>query len=131
MRNALLPTLRFALFAFLVVLVLDALLSLLFQPPPASENWRAFLFTHGLFHAAVLVLSLIGAGLGFTVIRSRLPSASQNLGLALAYGLVTPVTSFGAFLFAGVLGVVVWLLLGSMSFALGAALFGRPWRRTQ
>jgi hypothetical protein len=124
-------SLQFALSAFLVVMAIDAALSLGFQPAPEPENRRTFLLSHGAFHAAVLVLSAIGACVGFFLVRERIPSSRLNVALATTYGIATTVTAFGAFVLSGLLGVAAWLLLGSMSFAIGGALFTKPWKRAE
>jgi hypothetical protein len=119
----------FAAVAFAIVLGADALLSLALQSPPVAERQAAFFLTHGVFHAAVLVLSTFGATAGLAALRSRLPSVRTTLGVAAAYGFVTVLAAPGALMLIGILGAVGWLLLGSMAFALGSGLFGRPWQR--
>lgn len=129
MQSALRLALLFALTAAALVLAVDVLLSLTIQPPPALEYRTAFLLTHGTFHVAVLVLSAFGAIAGYAVVRERLPSARQNISLALVYGFITLLAGPGSFMLAVRSGAVAWLLLGSMAFTVGAALFGKPWRR--
>ena len=120
---------RFAAVAFAVVLAVDALLSLAFQSPPPAEHWSAFLAIHGTVHAAVFVLSTIGATVGFAALRGRLPSVKATMVVAVAYGFTTALAGPGALMLVGVLGAVGWLILGSMAFALGSGLFGRPSQR--
>lgn len=129
MRVAFLRSLQFALAAFMVVLGIDALLSVVINAPPIEEQRSSFIVTHGLFHAAVLSISAAGALAAFSVIRHRPPSVGVVSALGICYGLCTVVAGPGMLVFAGVAGAVAWLALGSLAFALGAALFGKPWQR--
>ncbi len=108
---------------------MDALLSLVINPPPIEEQRSSFIVTHGLFHAAVLLVSAAGALAAFSVNRHRPPSVGVVLALGICYGLCTVVAGPGMLVFAGVAGAVGWLALGSLAFALGAAFFGKPWQR--
>jgi hypothetical protein len=115
--------------AFVVVLSIDAVLSLVVAPLPVAEQRTAFFATHGVFHVAVLVISGLGALVAFVFLRHRLPSVRVVLVLGICYGLCTVLAGPGMFLLVGVAGIIGWLALGSLGFALGAALFGRPWQR--
>ena len=120
----------FAAVAFLLLLGLDAMLSLVFQSPPPAENRANFYFAHSVFHGAVLVLSWLGGTTGFLLIRSRLPSRLQSIAVALGYAFLTAFAGPGSFILAGLTGLAIWLFLCSMAFAVGAGLFSRPWRRS-
>ena len=120
---------QFASAAFLIVLGVDALLSLVFAPPPGVQQRFSFLATHGLFHAAVLFISAAGALVAFLLNRHRLPSVRVALVLGISYGLCTVLVGPGMLVLAGVAGAVAWLALGSLAFALGTALFAKPWQR--
>lgn len=130
MQSTLRLALEFAAAAAALVFAVDVLLSLVFQPPPVPEYRAAFLLIHGIFHAAVLILSAIGASVGYALIRGRLPSTRLNIGLALVYGFFTLLAGPGSFILGGRVGAVAWLLMGSMAFTLGVALLRKPWRRT-
>ena len=120
----------FAVVAFLLVLAVDAVLSLVYQPPPTQANRNAFLAVHGTFHGAVLLLSSVGALVGFALVRQRLPTTRQTIFLAVAYGLTTVLAGVGSFMLAGSLGAAAWLVMGSIAFALGSVVFTKPWRQS-
>ena len=114
--------------ALLVLLVVDAVMSILVAPAPPSEHRQSILLAHIAFHAAVLVLSFVGAVLGFACVRRRLPSPSQAALLGAVFGLAS---LFGGMVVAvaeGPLLAGLWLLFGSMAFAIGGALLAKPWR---
>ena len=119
----------FALGAFALLLVADVLLFGVFQGGPPPEHRNEVLLSHAAFHGAVLVLSGLGASFGFFLQRHTLPSLPQAFALGAAFGLVSILAASGMLMLAGVLGALAWLLLGSISFALGSRLLRRPWRR--
>lgn len=120
----------FAVIAFLLILAVDAVLSLVYQAPPMPSNRTPFFVTHGIFHGAVLILSNIGALVGFTLVRHRLPTTRQTAVLAIAYAFTTVFAGVGSFMLVGAIGAATWLLLGSMAFALGSGVLSQPWRRS-
>jgi hypothetical protein len=120
---------QFATAAFVVVLSIDAMLSLVVSPPPVAEQRTAFFVTHGVFHVAVLLISGMGALAVFAFMRRRHPSVQVVLALGICYGFCTVLAGPGMLMLAGIVGVVGWLTLGSLAFALGAALFCKPWQR--
>jgi hypothetical protein len=114
--------------ALLVLLVVDAVMSMLVAPAPPSEHRQGILLAHVTFHAAVLVLSFVGAGLGFACVRRRLPSPLQAALLGVVFGVAS---LFGGAVVAVAEGPLLagwWLLFGSMAFAIGGALLAKPWR---
>ena len=119
----------FALTSATLVLGIDAALSLGYLSPPTAGNSNQFLLTHGLFHAAVLVLSFAGAIVGFLVLKNAAPTVKATAWVAGAYGLVTAFAGPSLFLLAGAVGAAAWLVLGSASFALGSGILAKPWRR--
>jgi hypothetical protein len=128
MKAVLRRGLLFAVIAFTIVFLVDATLSLVFQPPPPREHLVGFLLAHGTFHAAVLLLSLLGAFAGYALIRNYLPSATQTAMLSVVYAIASLVVGPGAVVLAGPVGVAAWLFLGSMAFAVGTSVFRKPWR---
>jgi hypothetical protein len=129
MRNVLHRSALFACVAALLVLSVDALLSLAYQSAPAAEQRASFLVIHAAFHSAVLFMSALGSSLGFFAIRSRLPSIRQSILIAAVYGFITLLAAPGLFMLAGIFGAAAWLVMGSMAFAVGAGMFSKPWRR--
>ena len=128
MASALKESMLFALIVFVLLLAIDALLSVVFQPPPLAAQRVSFLVAHGIFLGAALVLSATGALLGFVVGHPRMPPRRVTVLVAPAFALTTILAGPGSFMLAGRLGAAAWLLLGSMSFALGSTLFRRPWQ---
>lgn len=122
-------SLLFALVAFVVVLSVDAILSLGYQSPPSDQVRSSFIVSHGLFHGAVFALSTIGVLAGFAFVRQQPPSVRVTSVLAIAYGLCTVIAGPGLFVLAGPTSVACWLLFGSLAFGLGSRLFRGPWRR--
>ena len=119
----------FASIAFGIVLFADVLSGATSGTSPSEGHSAGYWLAHALFHGAVLVLSSVGAAASLLALgSSRLPWGAVCI-VAAAYGLVTVLAGPGALLLAGRLGVVVWLLLGSASFVLGAGLVKKPWRR--
>jgi hypothetical protein len=126
---AFLRSVQFAMAAFGVVLSMDAVLSLVVASPPIAGQRTAFFVSHGVFHVAVLLISGVGALTAFAFMRHRLPSVRVTLVLGICYGLCTVLAGPGMLILAGVAGAAGWMALGSLAFALGATLFGRPWQR--
>lgn len=82
MGSALKESIRFALIVFALLLVIDALLSVVFQSPPLASRRIAFLVAHSIFLGAALVLSATGALLGFLVNRPRMASRRKRPAVA-------------------------------------------------
>jgi hypothetical protein len=98
-------------------------------PQPGAEARSSFLSAHGLFHVAVLFISAAGALVAFLLNPHRMPSVRVALALGISYGICTVLVGPGMLVLAGVAGAVAWLALGSLAFALGTALFAKPWQR--
>ena len=130
MKPVLFRAILFAGIAFAIVLLADVLSSAASDTSPVAEHSASYWFARALFHGAVLVLSAVGATAALLALGSRhLPWVAICI-VAVAYGFATVLAGPGALILAGRLGVVVWLLLGSASFILGAGLVRKPWRRT-
>lgn len=117
----------FAGAALLMLLAVDVTMSLV-APAPPVEYRESILHAHMAFHAAVLVLSFVGAAVGFACVRRRLPSPRQATLLGVLFGLAS---LFGGAVIAvteGPLLAGLWLLFGSMAVAIGGALLAKPWR---
>ena len=130
MKPVLFRAILFAGIAFALVLLTDVLSSAASEASPVVEHNISYWLGRAHFHGAVLLLSAFGAIAALLAIgTSRLPWAAICT-VAVAYGFATVLAGPGALILAGRVGVVVWLLLGSASFMLGAGLVRKPWRRT-
>jgi hypothetical protein len=77
-------------------------------------------------HGATLVLTAIGAGIGFGLLRAYTITNARIVGLGVVLGLLTLAGAVVAFQAAGIAGVGAWLLLGSAAVAfLGGKVLGR------
>ena len=129
MKAVLFRATLFASIAFALVLFADFLSAATSGTSPDQEHRAGYWLAHALFHGAVLVLSAVGAGAAFLALGSSRPPWVAICIVAAAYGLVTVLAGPGALLLAGKFGVVIWLLIGSASFVIGAGLVKKPWRR--
>ena len=84
--------------------------------------------THALFHAAVLLLSMIGAFIGFVPVRRRFLSINRIAILALIFAVATFFAVDFAFQAGGIVAAALWLLVGS---SIVAFLGGRMLSKSQ
>jgi len=114
--------------AVAVLLGIDVMMSTLIAPPMPTTIRQGVLVAHAIFHVAVLILSFVGAVAGFACVRRRLATPRQAAILGGAFGLAS--------VFGGAIVLVaespwlagLWLGFGAMAFAIGGALFHKPWR---
>jgi hypothetical protein len=125
MKPAIHRTLVFAITAFLMLLIADLVVWGAYQGMHPRDELRSQLLMHGVMHASVLVLSLIGAATAFLLLRKRLPSTK---GAAL-FGAIFATLSFfaivAAFASGGFVGAGAWLLLGSAAMAILSGVVAR------
>lgn len=116
----------FSFTAFVALLVLDLVLWGVWQGAEPHEQRAQLMGIHAVFHAAVLSLSALGAGIGFLLLRERVPSTRQAAFVGLAFAAVSVLLGPGSFMLAGVWGAAFWLFFGAVAMALGSGLLG--WR---
>jgi hypothetical protein len=118
----------FAAIAFAVLFTLQVSVNLFvykYTPPPET---RVALFSlHAQLLGGTLLVSAVGAALGFAVLRARLPSMRVTMAVALAFAFATVLAGPGSFILAGLPGTATWFLLGAAAFALGSGVFRKPW----
>jgi len=127
MNAVFLRSIVFASGAFVVLLIADALQISAAPLPVAQDQLSRMLLSHGEFHVGVLVLSALGASVGFVVLCEHLPSIKQSAVLGFLFAVLSLVGAAGSLFLAGVPGVIAWLFMGSMACAIGGRLFKKPW----
>jgi len=79
---------------------------------PQSQR-NELLWTHGAFHTGVLVLSMIGAFVGFIPVRGRVISINRVVVLAIVFAIATFFAVASTFQAGGIAAAALWLLVGS------------------
>jgi multidrug transporter EmrE-like cation transporter len=77
-----------------------------------------------VIHASVLVLTIMGAGIAFLLLRQRLPSIRVAVWSGIGFAALSFFVLVASFNEGGLLGASAWLLLGSAAVAALGALVG-------
>jgi len=126
MRSALHRALAFAVATFIALLLADLAVWGGYQGMHPREELGSQLLIHGAMHASVLVLSIVGAGTAFLLLRRRLPSLRAALWCGIGFAALSFFVLVASFNEAGFVGAGAWLLLGSATIAVfGALIAGR------
>ena len=117
MENSLHRALVFSVTVFLLLLVSDIAAWGVYQGENLEAQGRPLLLIHASLLVSVFVSSFCGAIVVFGLSRQRLPTAKATAYLALAFAAVSFFAVVAAFTAAGIIGTLLWLLLGSALFA--------------
>lgn len=113
MRRTIIRALVFAGTVTAISLAVDLLLAVFYQGWPPHGATKQFLVFRSALHGATLVVTAIGALVGFGFLRSYTIANARIVLLAAFVGIFTLPALLIAFQFAGFWGMALWLLLCS------------------
>ena len=124
MRGHAIRATTFAGITFLLMLLADVLMWGGYQGGHLESQRNELLWTHGVFHTGVLLLSMICAFVGFIPVRERFISISRVVVLAIVFAIATFFAVASSFQVGGIAAAALWLLVGSsvMTFVGGRML---------
>lgn len=122
MGKAILRALIFAGAVVAISMTTDFLFAVVYQGGPSRGGERAFLTFRTALHGATFVLTAVGAGVGFGLLRGLVIANARVALLGAGLGLVTLAAVLTAMRSVGFWGVTVWLVVAS---ALAAHLGGK------
>jgi hypothetical protein len=124
MRETMLRAAVFGGTVFVVLLIADFLTFVVFAGGPSTEHRSEQLLAHGTFHGAVIVLTVVGAFIGFLPLRHRTFSRSRIATMGVVFALISFFAIFASFQVGGLWAAVVWLLVGSVLVCVGGSRIG-------
>jgi len=113
MRRTIIRALVFAVTLTAISLAVDLLSVLLNQGGLPHGGARQFVVFRSALHGATLVLSAIGALMGFGFLRSYSIAIARIVALAALLGIFTLAALFVAFQIAGFWAMALWLIVSS------------------
>jgi len=118
MRKTVLRAFIFAGTVVVVSLAIDFLLAIFYQGGPPAEGREDFLRMRAVIHGATLVLTAVGAALGFAFLRSYAITTFRIAALGALLGVFALSGALVSFQAGGLWGIGAWLVLGSALVAL-------------
>jgi hypothetical protein len=113
MRVTMTRALLFAVTLTATSLAVDLLSAAFYQGGPPHGGTRQFFVYRSALHGSTLVLTAIGALIGFAFLRSYSIANARIVALAAFLGTLTLVALFIAFQVAGFWAMALWLVLSS------------------
>ena len=113
MRRAIIRALVFAVAVTAISLAFDLLFTMFYQEGPGHGVTRQFIVFRSALHGATLVLTAVGALLGFAFLRSYSIANTRIVTLAAFLGMITLAALSIAFQVAGFWAMALWLVLSS------------------